>query len=106
MQKVRDETQAMYNEGFAEKLDVDRITLSASNLELSISQLQNQAKLAKQLLLNSNGVNLNQELELTSNLPTETSLDLETVTFDPNNRIEMKLLDQQQSLNELDLKRY
>ena len=106
MQKVRDETQAMYNEGFAEKLDVDRITLSASNLELSISQLQNQAKLAKQLLLNSIGVNLNQQLELTSNLPTETSLDLETVTFDPNNRIEMKLLDQQQSLNELDLKRY
>jgi outer membrane protein len=106
IQKVKDETQAMYQEGFAEKLDVDRITLSAANLELSISQLKNQAKLAKQLLLTSIGVDLNQELALTSTLPNENSLELKTVTFDPNNRIEMKLLDQQQSLNELNLKRY
>jgi outer membrane protein len=106
IQKVKEETQAMYNEGFAEKLDVDRITLSAANLELSISQLQNQAKLARQLLLNSVGVDLNQELVLTSALPNENSIDLITETFDPNNRIEMKLLNQQQALNELDLKRY
>ncbi len=106
IQKVKEETQAMYNEGFAEKLDVDRITLSAANLELSISQLQNQAKLARQLLLNSVGVDLNQELVLTSALPNDNSIDLIAEAFDPNNRIEMKLLNQQQALNELDLKRY
>jgi outer membrane protein len=104
--KVKAETQAMYDAGFAEKLDVDRITLSASNLELTTSKLQNQTKLAKQLLLNSIGIDINQEVVLTSTLPDENALALAETTFDPNKRIEMKILDQQQALNELNLKRY
>lgn len=105
--KLKDETQAMYDAGFAEKLDVDRLILSVFNLEVSITRLQNQAKLAKQLLLNSIGIDVNQELILTSTLPNEESAlgDL-AETFNPDNRIEIKLLDQQQELNKLSLKRY
>ncbi len=105
--KLKDETQAMYDAGFAEKLDVDRLVLSVSNLEISINQLQNQAKLAKQLLLNSIGLDVNQEVTLTSTLPSEeTAANDLAATFNPENRIEIKLLDQQQELNQLNLKRY
>lgn len=107
IKKLKDETQAMYDAGFAEKLDVDRLVLSVSNLEISINQLQNQAKLAKQLLLNSIGLDVNQEVTLTSTLPSqETNANDLAASFNPDNRIEMKMLDQQQELNELSLKRY
>jgi outer membrane protein TolC len=107
IKKMKIETQAMYDAGFAEKLDVDRLILSVSNLEININKLQNQAKLAKQLLLNSIGLNVNQELTLTSTLPTEeTTIGNLAESFNPDNRIEIKLLDQQQRLNELSLKRY
>jgi outer membrane protein len=107
IQKLKDETQAMYDAGFAEKLDVDRLVLSVSNLEININQLENQVKLAKQLLLNSIGLDVNQQVELTSSLPEEVNaLDDLAAAFDPENRIEIQLIDQQQELNKINLKRY
>jgi outer membrane protein TolC len=107
IKRLKDETQAMYNAGFAEKLDVDRLVLSVSNLAININQLQNQVKLAKQLLLNSIGLDVNQQVVLTSTLPEEVNaLDDLAASFNPENRIEIKLIDQQQALNELNLKRY
>ncbi len=107
IQKLKDETQAMYDAGFAEKLDVDRLILSVSNLEININQLENQVKLAKQLLLNSIGLDVNQQVELTSSLPEEVNaLDDLAAAFNPENRIEIQLIDQQQELNKINLKRY
>ena len=106
IKKLQSETEQLYNAGFAEKLDVDRLTLSVANLEININKLQNQAKLAKQLLLNSIGVDVNQEITLTSELPDEPVSDSNVSDFNPENRIEIKLLDQQQELNQLSLKRY
>jgi|TARA_B110000902_G_scaffold28631_1_gene30995 outer membrane protein TolC len=107
IKRLKDETQAMYTAGFAEKLDVDRLVLSVSNLAININQLQNQVKLAKQLLLNSIGLDVNQQVVLTSTLPEEVNaLDDLAASFNPENRIEIKLIDQQQALNELNLKRY
>lgn len=107
IKRLKDETQAMYTAGFAEKLDVDRLVLSVSNLEININQLQNQVKLAKQLLLNSIGLDVNQQVVLTSTLPEEVkAFDDLAASFNPENRIEIKLIDQQQALNELNLKRY
>jgi len=106
IKKLQSETEQLYKAGFAEKLDVDRLTLSVSNLELNINKLQNQAKLAKQLLLNTIGVDVNQELTLTSKIPGESTTDSDAAVFNPDNRIEIKLIDQQQELNQLNLKRY
>ena len=102
IKKLQSETEQLYKAGFAEKLDVDRLTLSVSNLEININKLQNQAKLAKQLLLNTIGVDVNQELTLTSKIPGEPTSD----SYAAVNRIEIKLIDQQQELNQLNLKRY
>jgi outer membrane protein TolC len=106
IKKLQSETEQLYKAGFAEKLDVDRLTLSVSNLELNINKLQNQAKLAKQLLLNTIGVDVNQELTLTSKIPGESTTGSDAAVFNPDNRIEIKLIDQQQELNQLNLKRY
>lgn len=107
IKNLKKETQALYDAGYAEKLDVDRIVLSVSNLEININQLQNQAKLAKQLLLNAMGEDVNQDITLTSTLPEldETTQTL-TTSFNPANRIEYQLLEQQERLTELNLKRY
>jgi outer membrane protein TolC len=106
IKKLQSETDQLYNAGFAEKLDVDRLTLSVSNMEININKLQNQAKLARQLLLNSIGINVNQDLTLTSVMPEEPITDSALAGFNPDDRIEIQLIDQQQELNQLSLKRY
>ncbi len=109
IEKLKDETQAMYDEGFAEKLDVDRLILSASNVQLSLNNLKNQALLAEKMLLNSIGLDVNQSVELTSSLPEFSEENFSEsyglLTGAPE-RIEFKILEQQQELNYLDLKRY
>tara|TARA_B110000090_G_scaffold143064_1_gene157229 strand:+ start:357 stop:1673 length:1317 start_codon:yes stop_codon:yes gene_type:complete len=106
IKKLQSETDQLYNAGFAEKLDVDRLTLSVSNMEININKLQNQAKLAKQLLLNSIGIDVNQDLTLTSVMPEEPITDSALADFNADNRIEIQLINQQQELNQLSLKRY
>jgi outer membrane protein TolC len=109
LNKLKSETEALYTEGFAEKLDVDRLILSVSQLEISINNLKNQAELAKKLLLHSMGLDVNQELKLTSELPTLENGDFQEsypMTTDYAKRIEVQLLEQQQTLNQLNLKRY
>jgi outer membrane protein len=109
IQKLKQETQAMYDAGLAEKLDVDRLVLSASNIEVSINNLKQQAKLAKQVLLNSMGLDVNKPLILTSQLPEFTPENFAVdygLGTNVDNRIELQLLNQQQELNELDLKRW
>lgn len=109
IQKLQEETQAMYEAGFAEKLDVDRLVLSAANLEVNINNLSQQTKLAKQVLLNSIGADVNKTLILTSELPEFTPENFAAdygLGTNTDNRIELQLLNQQQELNELDLKRW
>ncbi len=107
--KIKNETSKMYEAGMAERLDVDRLILSVSNLEISINNLRSQATLAKQILLNSMGIDVNQPIVLTSKLP-EFNMDNFREGYGTNgevsNRIEYKMLEQQQKLNELDLKRW
>ncbi len=107
--KLKDETNAMYEAGFAEKLDVDRLILSASNLEININNLKSQSELAKKVLLNSMGLDVNQEVKLTSELPEfseENFAENYGLDFNAESRIEFQMLEQQQELNELDLKRW
>ncbi|MBR9860142.1 TolC family protein [bacterium] len=109
LQKLKKETQELYDAGYAEQLDVDRLVLSVSQVEININNLQNQAELTKKLLLNSMGLDVNQEISLTTALPEfdETTFSPEFVeSADLSNRIEIQILEQQQALNELDLKRY
>ena len=109
LEKVEAETKAMYEAGFAEKLDHDRIILSLSSLKVNINNLKMQSELAQKFLLNAIGLDVNQELSLTSTLP-----EFNSENFNANygsgmsasNRIEYKMLEQQQLINTMNLKRY
>lgn len=107
--QLKDETQKMYEEGFAEKLDHDRLILSVSTLEIRINNMKNQAELSKKFLLNAIGLDVNQTVNLSTPLSDFNDSNFSPaygMDNDPNQRIEMKMLAQQQLLNELNLKRY
>lgn len=109
IKQLQEQTKAMYDEGFAERLDLDRIALSASNLTATINQLENQYTLSKQLLLNSIGLHTTQDILLTTPLLEEKEdamADHLAIPFDPEQRIEIQMLNQQQEINQLNLKRY
>lgn len=61
------ETQTIYNEGFAEKLDVDRLTLSLENLKTERQNVGRSIEITKNLLKFQMGYPLKQEIELTEN---------------------------------------
>lgn len=50
LQKLLDETKALYREGFVEQLDVDRLELSLANLNTELYTLDRQAELAYNVL--------------------------------------------------------
>lgn len=109
LKKMKEETQALYDAGFAEKLDVDRLILSVSNLEISINKLKSQAELAKKVLLASMGMDINTEITLSSPLPefSESNFNMSYgLDASGSNRVEIRMIEQQQTLNELSLKRW
>ncbi|MFY0643787.1 MAG: TolC family protein [Bacteroidia bacterium] len=109
LEKVEAETKAMYEAGFAEKLDHDRIILSVSTLKVNINNLKMQSELALKLLLNAIGLDVNQDVSLTTSLPEFNSTNFNAsygADLSAANRIEFQMLEQQQLLNSLSLKRY
>ncbi|MBI1266647.1 MAG: hypothetical protein GC193_04350 [Cryomorphaceae bacterium] len=62
------ETEAMYNEGFMEEMDVDQLTLSLRDLESRIQYASQQASLAMSMLKFQIGLPLNADLELSDSV--------------------------------------
>lgn len=100
------ETQQMYEAGFAEKLDVDRLRVSYNNLKVEKSKLAQFQLISRKLLKFQMGMDLNQAIELNQNLEdVEVGLlDGAKSTFDYNNRIEFSQLTTNQNLTLLDMK--
>lgn len=109
LKKLLDDTKALNQNGFVEKIDVDRVEVSYNNL---ISEKEKVAKLitiAECLLKFQMGLDIETPILLTdtmnfSEIPqmTDTSV---VGKFEFKNRIEYSLLLNQRKLNELDLKR-
>ncbi|HVI45317.1 MAG TPA: TolC family protein, partial [Chitinophaga sp.] len=106
LKKTLSDTKARYDAGVAERVDVDRITVSYNNI---ITQLENQVRLlvySIQLLKFQMGMPQESNLELT-----ETVNDLDpavfvsdTVNYRVEDRIEYNIQQTQIALNELNLK--
>ncbi len=62
-----DETQEMYNAGFAEKVDVDRIRVNYNNLRVELSKSRQLKDISRKLLKFQMGMDLNQPIDLTQN---------------------------------------
>jgi len=102
------QTEGFYKNGFAEKLDVDRLKLTISNLDVQLQGLKDQAGITEQLLKLNMGMPVETPIELTENLETlyKTAVEDNSKNFDPKGRVEYQLLSSQLILNNLDKKRF
>jgi outer membrane protein TolC len=110
LEKSLKDVSALYDEGFAEKLDVQRLQLAVSNLKVQREKLLNAVELTKNLLKLQMGMDVRQPLTLTDDLETvNAAIPLAASTeneFNVKNRIEHKLMTQGLALTYLDEKRY
>lgn len=106
---IKKETTAFYENGMVERLDVDRLELSLSNLQVELEALMRQTELAKNALKFQMNYPLEDSIVLTDRLedilvvPDQTDLEGD-IFYD--RRIEMDVINQSIALNELNVKRY
>jgi len=105
------EVKAMYEAGFMESLDVDRLQLSYDNLNIQLQNIDGLIELSKNLLKFQMGYPLENEISLKENineliLKFDAEENIDNIEVDPNLRAEYQLLNTTQELNDLNLKRY
>ncbi len=106
LQKLLNETEALYREGFAEQLDIDRQALSLSNLRIERENLVRQKEVALTNLKNTIGYPLNEPLVVADDLDEMTAAAERLLAQEaqPNQRPEVSLLEQAIRMNELNIK--
>ena len=111
LDKSLKEVTAMYDAGFMESLDVDRLKLSYDNLNIQLQNIEGLINLSKNLLKFQMGYPLDNDIALSENineliLKFDAETDVANLTIDPSLRPEFQLLNTTQELNGLNLKRY
>lgn len=112
IEKTLFETTEIYKNGFAEKLDVDRLQLSLSNLKSQLDNALRMQELAENLLKFQMGLDLEEAIELSDKLDSFIAGVEDVFLNDPkilqdkamSNRIELALLDMQNTFRVLDIK--
>jgi len=109
VQKLYNETDALHKEGFAEKIDVERLEINLNNLRSERSSVQQLAEVGIDLLKFQMGMPVNATIELTESME---SLDIKPASptlksdFDYTQRLEYKILNTQKLVEEFTLKSY
>ena len=103
-----EETNALWQNGLVERLDVDRLSLSLSNLNQEKEILQRQLDLAKTALKFQMNYPLEANITLSDSLESllVSITDRSADGLDINNRLEKQIMDQNLYLNELNTKRF
>lgn len=105
--KTLKEVKALYENGFAEKLDVDRMELSKSSLTIRLKSIDQQIDILSQSLKLTMGMDVNTKLLLTDSL---NGLMLNNLmassTLNVKELPDYKILAQNQKLQELNKERY
>lgn len=106
LQTVFDDTKKLYENGLAEKLDVDRLELSISNIDAQIKTIEASQILAYKSLKMQMGLSIETPIDLdpaeidrAANQAVQTEGDL-------SNRVEYRMLDQAIRLDDMNIKRY
>lgn len=108
LEKVLRETEALFNSGFAEKIDVDRIKVNLNNITTENNKAKRGFEVSKDMLKFQMGMPLNTNLELSGSIESLT-LDAgeylnKEETFDYRERPEFTILQTNQDLANLDLR--
>lgn len=108
LNKLLNDTRALNKNGFAEKIDADRVELAYNNLLVEKEKITRFKELSYALLKFQMGLKPNDSIELTDKLADFPWQDKETLidSADVTKRPEYGLMQAQQRLQELDLKRY
>ena len=108
LEKLLSDQEQLYKNGFIEKLDIDKTTVSLNNIKSTENQLKNIIELCFAALKFAMGLNQSDVVvlsdELNEKVIKENVLDEGTVNY--NNRSEMQLLNSAKKLGAIDLKRY
>jgi outer membrane protein len=107
LKKLQDDTKALFDNGFVEKIDVDRVTVTYNNLMTDRDKTKRFADLSYNMLKYQMGMDLKATLTVTDKLSdiSFTGTIADGDKFDPTSRIEYSILQTQLKLNTLDLKR-
>ena len=107
IEKLYADQQQLYKNGFIEKLDLDKTTVSLNNIKSTQTQLRNLIELGYASLKFATGVMQEDTLTLTDVLNDELiKQNLLEEEVDYENRSEMQLLQTAEKLGKIDLKRY
>ena len=107
LEKTLKDVTALNKEGFAEKLDVQRLEFSLSNLKVQRDKLGNGYGASLNYLKFQLGMNVQNPIALTDDIETiDKTIPAAELTFDIKNRLEYQLLNQSISISYLDEKRY
>lgn len=108
VEKLLHDTKAMYDQGFAEKLDIDRVQVQLNNLQTARIKLLNMLAVSDQLLKFQMGMSLNELLTPTDTLSTTDIAGVlaDSAGFQYDQRIEYSLLQTEKKANQYNLKRY
>lgn len=107
IEKLQNDIEQLYKNGFTEKIDIDRTRVALNNLRSTKAQFENTAQIGYALLKFNMGLSQKDTLLLTDQLnPERINLDLQDeASFNYENRSEIKLLQTAQKLQQLDVKR-
>lgn len=106
IEKLRNETNALYKEGFVEQLDVDRLDLTLTNLATELENLNRQASLIYNALKFRMGYPMDQEISAVDDMEGlfELATDDElTATVDYYQKPEYQVLSLGRELNEMNV---
>ena len=108
LERVLKETKALYENGFAEKIDVDRINVNYNNIQTENNKAKRSFNVSMDMLKFQMGMPINSPLELSgsiSNLTLEAEEYLnKSENFDYRERSEFSILQVNQDLANLDLR--
>ncbi|MFZ1704288.1 MAG: TolC family protein [Saprospiraceae bacterium] len=107
LSKSLNEIKAMFDNGFAESLDVDRLQLSYDNLSTETENITQLVQITKNLLKYQMNFPMNQEIQLSQTITDlmiswNNAAELEKAGVDFSQRQEYKLIQLGQDLNQLD----
>lgn len=108
LSKMLYETEEYYKAGFLEDTDVDQLKLLIADMQTTITNINNQLRIAYNMLKYQLGMKANEELEITDNLENLLAeVDKEILmnsSFNFNNHIDYKLLKNQEEMAYLQMK--
>lgn len=108
VKKLKDDTQALYDNGFVEKIDLDRIVLTYNNIVAERENVSRLLTLGDYLLKYQIGMDIYSTLVLADSLSDEQvrNITVSAAKPDVKNRIEYSLMQTNRDLQGLNLKRY